>query len=40
MFDEGFIMAITRMIDKNEAIVIDNETRKIKYKMVYCINWW
>ena len=33
MFDEA-LYGITRMIDKNEAIVIDNETRKkIKYKM-------
>ena len=33
MFDEA-LYGITRMIDKNEAIVIDNETqKKIKYKM-------
>lgn len=33
MFDEA-LYGITRMIDKNEAIVIENETRKkIKYKM-------
>lgn len=33
MFDEA-LYGITRMIYKNEAIVIDNETRKkIKYKM-------